>query len=81
MLLRAPAVYYTEDVDKDKACRERMDRMMTCITAGHVRKVNDEELNRIVLSSGWHVPRLKGEIRPYQEPAILFSTFRWHTEE
>lgn len=81
MRLNAPAVYYTEEVVEDKLCMERMERMMRYINTPHVQKVNDEELCCIALANGWHVPRLKGEIRPYQEPPILFNTFKWHTED
>ena len=81
MRLHAPAVYFTEDVEKDKPSRDRMARMMEFIETPRVQKVDDAELCRIALASGWHAPRLKGEMRPYQEPPILFNTFKWHTEE
>ncbi len=81
MQLRAPAVYYTEEVERDAASRARMDRMMPFIHAERVQKVTDEELCRVILANGWHMTRLKGEMRPYQPPPILFSTFRWPEEE
>jgi len=81
MRLNAPAVYFTEDVAKDARCTERMNRMMRFITTERVEKVDDAALSRIALASGWHEPRLKGEMRPYQEPPILFNTFRWHSDE
>ncbi|MEW6357149.1 MAG: radical SAM protein [Planctomycetota bacterium] len=75
------AIYATEAVYDDPRCVERMNRMLKAMGRDDVVKVDDAELSRLCLASGWHEPRLKGEIRPYVDPPILFNTMKWHTPE
>jgi len=79
--LHPPAVYFTEDVEKDKPSRDRMARMMEFIETPRAQKVDDAELCRIILANGWHMPRLKGEIGDTFQAPILFNTFKWHDED
>jgi len=75
------AIYATEEVFDDPQCVERMNRILRGLGRSDVLRVDDAELSRLCLANGWHEPRLKGEIRPYVDPPILFNTMKWHTEE
>ena len=75
------AIYATEEVFDDPRCVERMNRMLKALGRDDVIKVDDAELSRVCLANGWHDTRLKGEIRPYVDPPILFNTMKWHTKE
>jgi len=75
------AIYATEEVFDDERCRARMNRMLKAMGRNDVVRVDDAELNRLCLAEGWHEPRLKGEIRPYIDPPVVFTTMKWHTEQ
>ena len=75
------AIYTTDAVFEDPRAVERMNRMLKALGRSDVVKVDDAELSRLCLANGWHEPRLKGAIRPYVDPPILFNTMKWHTEE
>ena len=75
------AIYATEEVFHDPRCVARMDRMLKAMGRDDVVKVDDAELSRLCLANGWHETRLKGAIRPYVEPPIVFNTMKWHTRE
>jgi len=75
------AIYATAEVFDDPLCVERMRRMLAAMGRDDVVTVDDAELSRLCLANGWHETRMKGAIRPYVEPPIVFTTMKWHPAE
>lgn len=74
-------IYATKEVFDDPRCLARMNRMLKALGRDDVIPVDDAELSRLCIANGWHETRLKGAIRPYEDPPVVFNTMKWHTPE
>jgi len=77
--LKPPAVYVTEEVERDERCVRRVERLLTAIDAGRVeRGVTDARLAEIVEAEDWSKGRRWGQMARPTDPPIVLNTLKNH---
>ena len=83
-VIRPPAVFIHSRVERDQRCLDRVTRMLTGIRyEGEPVIVDDAGLNDLCEAHGWsNMAHLRtGETGRTGDPAIIFNTFTWASEE
>jgi len=77
--LEPPAVYVTEEAERDERCARRVERMLASIDSPKiVRGVTDAQLAEITEANGWQQARLWGKKTNPTDPPVVFNTFKNH---
>lgn len=77
--LRPPAVYVTEEVERDPRCVRRVERILAAMDCGHVeRGVTDARLAEIAEAEGWSKGRRWGEVPCPADPPMVLNTLKNH---
>ncbi|NQT89545.1 hypothetical protein HQ560_22440 [bacterium] len=81
--LRPPAVYVTEEAERDSRSLRRVERLLACIECSHVhRSVTDAQLDAAMAGNTRRSARKWGEMAEHADPPIVLNTIKeHHTEE
>ena len=81
--IKPPIVLVHESVYKSELTKNRLNRMMENIHTKDFRVVNDAQLNEAIKLNGWlnYGGKRTGEIKRTSDPAIIFNTFRFASNE
>ena len=79
--VRCPEVLVHTRIREDPRAVARLERMLAAMKAARVVEVDDAALAGMVRERGWDRPARTGQYRMTGTPTLVFSTFRWASEE
>ena len=81
--MKPPMVLVHDSIYKSDLTKTRLEMMMKSIETNDFRVVDDAGLDEAIKLSGWlsHGGKRTGELKRKSDPAIVFNTFRFASNE